>query len=297
MKSIFEGCAVALVTPFKGGNIDYPALERIVSQSIEKGAQAIVILATTGEGVAVSADERKKTISFCRKLTLAKTKLIVGTGNNNFDTCFTNTKMARDLGADGVLVVTPYYNKTTQRGIITYYQNLAKLHLPIIMYNVPSRTGLSIEPSTVEKIIETNEWVYGIKESTGDISRISKLCEICKNKISVYSGEDALNYIFYCLGAQGAISVTANVFADKVQRVFELSRAHKFEEALSLQRELYPVDNVLFCETNPIPIKYFMALAGLTNADVRLPLVSLSKENKTKVKQVFNDCKNNGWIK
>lgn len=297
MKCLFEGCAVALVTPFKGAKIDYLALERIILRDIEKGARAIVILATTGEGVTISAEEREKIISFCRRLTLGKAQLIVGTGNNNFETCFSSTKMARDLGADGALVVSPYYNKTTQRGLIEYYKKLAELHFPIIIYNVPSRTGLTIELETIEKLVQTNEWIYGIKESTTDISRIAKLCEICKDKIAVYSGEDALNYIFYCMGAQGAISVTANLFADKVQKVFEFCLNQNFGEALSVQRELFPIDDVLFCETNPIPIKYFMSLANLTSAEVRLPLVPLSNKNKTKVKQVHLTCKSKGWIK
>lgn len=297
MKSLFEGCGVALVTPFKGSKIDFHALERIVLSDIESGAQAIVILATTGEGVTISENERKEVISLCRKLTAGKTQLIVGTGNNNFDTCLRLTKTAKDLGADGALVVTPYYNKTTQRGLIAYYENLAKLQFPMIMYNVPSRTGLTIDLDTIEKIITTNEWVYGIKESTTDITRISKLCSICKDNIAVYSGEDELNYIFYCLGAQGAISVTANVFADKVQKVFTLTRQKKYDKALTLQRELSPINEALFCETNPIPVKYFMSLAGLTSSDVRLPLVPLSRENKTKIKQVFNAYQNKGWIK
>lgn len=297
MKSLFEGCGVALITPFKGSKIDFRALERIVLNNIESGAQAIVVLATTGEGVAISENERKKVILLCRKLTLGKAKLIVGTGNNNFNTCLRLTKMAKDLGADGALVVTPYYNKTTQHGLITYYENLAKLNFPMIMYNVPSRTGLMIELETVQKIIETNDWIYGIKESTTDSTRISKLCSICSDKISVYSGEDELNYIFYCLGAQGTISVTANALPAKVKKVFALTRQHKYDEALSLQRELSPINEVLFCETNPVPIKYFMSLAGLSNKKVRLPLVPLSKENKAKIKEVFKDCQNKGWIK
>lgn len=294
MKKLFEGCGVALITPFNGPKIDYQALKSIVSRNIEKGAQAIVILATTGEGTTVSEEEREKTILLCRQLTLGKAALIVGTGNNNFETCYRNTKTARDLGADGALVVTPYYNKTTQQGLITYYEKLAELHFPMIIYNVPSRTGLTIELDTVKNIIETNEWVYGIKESTTDISRISKLCSICKDNIAVYSGEDALNYVFYCLGAQGAVSVTANIFPDKVQKVFSLAHKQRFNEALLLQRKLSALDEILFCETNPVPIKYYMHLAGLTSPDVRLPLVPLLSKNKSKLKRVFTEYKN--WL-
>ena len=200
MKSVFEGCGVALVTPFKDKEIDFENLKKIIDDDLHKGAKAIVVLATTGEGTTISETEREQIIKFCRKLTFRKAKLIIGTGNNNFEVCKRYTKMAKKLGADAALVVTPYYNKTTQTGLVKYYQNLAKLKFPMIMYNVPSRTGLMIELDTVKKIIETNQYVYGIKESTTDIARISKLCEICKNKIAVYSGEDALNFVFYCLG-------------------------------------------------------------------------------------------------
>lgn len=296
MKSVFEGCGVALVTPFKDKEIDFENLKKIIDNDLHKGAKAIVVLATTGEGTTISETEREQIIKFCRKLTFRKAKLIIGTGNNNFEVCKRYTKMAKKLGADAALVVTPYYNKTTQTGLVKYYQNLAKLKFPMIMYNVPSRTGLMIELDTVKKIIETNQYVYGIKESTTDIARISKLCEICKNKIAVYSGEDALNFVFYCLGGSGAVSVTANIFADKVQKVYDLTKTGKIESALELQRKLFKIDDVLFCETNPVPVKYFMSLCAGMSEDVRLPLVKLSNKNKSKVKKVFELCSKEKWF-
>lgn len=296
MKSIFEGCGVALVTPFKNKKIDFENLKKIINKDIDKGAKAIVVLATTGEGTTIGEKERKKIIKFCRELTFGRAKLIVGTGNNNFEVCKRYTKMAKELGADAALVVTPYYNKTTQNGLVKFYQNLAKLKFPMIVYNVPSRTGLMVELDTIEKIIETNKYVYGIKESTTDIVRISKLCEICKDKIAVYSGEDALNFVFYCLGGSGAVSVTANIFADKVQEVYDLTKQGKIDRALALQRDLYKVDDVLFCETNPVPVKYFMSLCKDMSEDVRLPLVKLSQKNKSKVKRVFDLCSSKKWI-
>lgn len=290
MKSLFEGTGVALVTPFRKNKIDFVALEKIILRDISQGARAIVVLATTGEGVTITKEERIDIIKFARKLIGKDTKLIVGTGNNNFDVCYQNTQMAKQLGADGALVVTPYYNKTSQQGIVNYYKRLAGLELPMIVYNVPSRTGLMIELDTVKKIIDTNPFVFGIKESTTDIARISKLCKICKDKIAVYSGEDALNFVFYCLGGQGAISVTANIFADKVQKVFELVQKSNVQDALKLQQQLFKVDDVLFCETNPVPVKYFMSLAGLVKDDVRMPLVKMLKKNKNKVQKVFELC-------
>ena len=283
MKSIFEGTGVALVTPFKDDKIDFDSLGKLIDAGIDGGVKAFVALGTTGEGVSVSTDERIEIIKFCKAAIGQKAKLIVGTGNNNFSTCYENTRLAKELGADGALVVTPYYNKTTQFGLIKYYQELSKLKFPMIMYNVPSRTGLMLELSTIGAIINANDWVYGIKESTSDASRICKLCALCKDKISVYSGEDALNHLFYTQGGSGAISVTANAFPDKVQKIFELCKEGNFSDALSLQHKLAQIDEALFFETNPIPIKYMLSQKGICSPDVRLPLVQMSEEGKSKL--------------
>ena len=283
MKSIFEGTGVALVTPFKKGKIDYENLEKIIELDIQKQAKAIVILATTGEGTTISFEEKKQMIKFCKNLIGDRAKLVVGTGNNNFDLCLKQTKLARDLGADAALVVTPYYNKTTQDGLVQYYQKLAALKFPMIAYNVPARTGLMIELSTVEKLLQ-NPYIFGIKESTTDIARITQLCRICRDKIAVYSGEDDLNFLFYCLGANGSISVTANLFADKVEQVFQFVKDEKLEKARLLQDELSPLNKILFCETNPIPVKYLMSLKGLIEPDVRMPLVLPTKEHQDALK-------------
>lgn len=288
MKSIFEGTGVAIVTPFKNGEIDFEALGRLIEMDLNKGAKAIVALGTTGEGSTISESERKEIIKFCKEKINGRAKLVVGTGNNNFEICLANTKMARDLGADGALVVTPYYNKTTQMGLVKYYQELSHLQFPMIVYNVPSRTGLMLELSTIQVILKANEWVYGVKESTADAARICKLSQICKDKIAVYSGEDNLNYLFHCLGGSGAISVTANLYADKVQSVFELCKEKNFEKALAIQQALAPIDEALFFETNPIPIKYALSQKGLCSEEVRLPLVLMSDENKSKLTKVLN---------
>lgn len=283
MKRIFYGSGVALVTPFKNGKIDFQSMGNMLENCIKEGTKAIVILATTGEGATVERDERRKVIEFCKEKIDGKAKMIVGTGNNNFSTCFSLTKEAKDMGADGALVVTPYYNKTTQAGLVKFYKELGKTKFPMIIYNVPSRTGLNVELDTVEKIIDANEFVYGIKESTCDINRIIKLHQICKDKIAIYSGEDELNYVFYCLGASGCISVTANAFPRHVQMLFEMVKERNMESARELQKHLSPINNILFCETNPIPIKYMLKEMGLIeNDEVRLPLVKLSRKNKSK---------------
>lgn len=289
MKSLFEGVGVAIVTPIIGDEIDYASLGNLIDKTIESGASAIVALGTTGEGVSVSKDERISIIKFCKEKINNRAKLIVGTGNNNFKICYENTMLAKELGADGALVVTPYYNKTTQNGLVRYYEVLSELEFPMIMYNVPSRTGLNIELGTIKEIIDSNQLVYGIKESMADINRIQKLCQICKDKIAVYSGEDALNYIFYCLGASGAISVTANALCQDVAFVFDAVKQHKFSEALERQNDLSEINEALFYETNPIPVKRLLYSMGLVSSDkVRLPLVELSNKNKILIDEIAN---------
>lgn len=280
MRSLFYGTGVAIVTPFKNGAIDYEAFQMLLCETISKGARAVIVLGTTGEGVSVSQYERRNLIEFAKQTIKDKAKLIVGTGNNNFETCKHNTQMAKDLGADGALIVTPYYNKTTQNGLIQYYTQLSIIGIPIIMYNVPSRTGLNIETKTV-KVLLDNPMIYGLKEATCDVNRIIELSNICKDNIALYSGEDNLNYVFYCLGGNGTISVTANICADKVQAVYENAQNGNYNKALELQNELDEVNKALFIETNPIPVKTIMAEMGMIERDVRMPLVNATKENSS----------------
>ena len=288
MKKLFEGVGIAVVTPFLFNRVDYRSLEKLLRKGIEEGASAIIVLGTTGEGSTISAEERMNIINFCRKIIKPPVKMIVGTGNNNFEVCKENTSIAKKLGADGVLVVTPYYNKTTQRGLEAYYAELSKQEIPIIMYNVPSRTGLSIDVSTVEKIISSNEWIYGIKESTADINRIMSLCKVCRDKIAVYSGEDDLNYLFYCLGGDGTISVTANAFCKEVDEIYRFVKQENLKEALSAHERLSPINKMMFCETNPIPVKYFLKEMDLiVSEEVRKPLIDLEENNKERIKNML----------
>ena len=286
MKCLFSGVGVALVTPFSHNKIDFDSMQKLIETCITQGADAIVALATTGEAPNISIAERKEIILFCKKVIADRAKLIVGTGHNNFSICKKLTRQAKELGADGCLVVTPYYNKTTQQGLIKYYQELSKIKLPIIMYNVPARTGLCIDLSTVEKIVETNAYVYGIKESTTDINRIIKLHEICDSKIAIYSGEDDLNFLFYCLGGDGTISVTANAFCQRVKNIYSLCKNGSFFHARKQQKELAKINSLMFCETNPVPIKYTLEkLNIITNSEVRLPLVPLEQPHKNQIEQ------------
>ncbi len=291
MKSLFEGAGVAMVTPFKQGQVDYKSLYKLINTNIKKGVKAIILLGTTGEGVSVTSKEREDIIKFAKNIIGNRVKLIVGTGNNNFITCQENTIMAKNLGVDGVLVVTPYYNKTTQKGLIEYYTQLSKIGIPIIMYNVPSRTGLNIEVETVKKLLEV-DMIYGLKESTCDISRIIELANVCEGKIALYSGEDLLNYVFYCLGAKGCVSVTANIVPDKVQKVYEMVQSGEYEKARVLQNELEEINKGMFVETNPIPVKTFMANMNMIDEEVRMPLVRPTDQTVSLINKLINKLKN-----
>ncbi|MBO4569647.1 MAG: 4-hydroxy-tetrahydrodipicolinate synthase [Clostridia bacterium] len=288
MKELFFGCGVALVTPFIDGKIDYKSFKNLIVNCLNNDANAIVILATTGEGSTITLSERIKLTRLAKRIINDRAKLIVGTGNNNFSDCYKLTALAKKQGADAALIVTPYYNKTTQDGIINFYDKLSEIGLPIIIYNVPARTGLSIELETIKKIIQTNKMVVGLKESTTDITRIIALHNICKDKIAIYSGEDNLNYLFYCLGANGTISVTANAFPKQVSKLYSLVKNNELKQANALFQSLSKIDNALFIETNPIPVKYLLKQLNLIASDeVRLPLVPL------KNKQVINSLVKN----
>ena len=294
MKSIFNGTGVAIVTPFYKNKIDYTSLKNLIEKTINEGANAIILLGTTGESCTISFTERKNLIKFCKNTINNRIKLIVGVGNNNLKTCFKNMELAKKFNVDAVLAVTPYYNKTTQHGIIEYYKQLAKFELPIIMYNVPARTGLNIELSTIQHIISTNPYVYGIKESTTDINRILELLNICKDKISVYSGEDHLNYVFYTLGSQGTISVTANAYTKQVSLIHKLIEQKEYTKALNLQNQLQPINHILFCETNPVPIKNLLQKLNLIKSnEVRLPLVPLTEEHNKELENIMKDFNSN----
>jgi len=275
MRSLFEGVGVAIITPFKEGKIDYSAFKNLIKKNIYEGAKAIIVLGTTGESSTITEEERGMLIAYAKRVIAGRVKLIVGTGSNDFKKAYKNTLLAKELGVDGELVVTPYYNKTTQAGLIEYYTRLCEIGLPIIMYNVPSRTGVTIEIDTIEKLIQ-NKMIYGLKESTADIQRIIHISTIYKDKVALYSGEDSLNYIFYTLGGNGAISVSANAYCQKVVKVYDLVKLGLYNDALTVSNSLAGINKALFCEVNPIPIKYLLHKLGLCENEVRMPLVPLS---------------------
>lgn len=283
MKELFKGSCVALITPFKKNKIDYEKLGEIIDFQLLAGTDAILILGTTGEGATVTYDERVEMMKFCRERIGEKSKMLVGAGSNSTRIAVDLCKTAEECGADGLLVVTPFYNKCNQNGLLCHYGVIAKsVHIPIIVYNVPSRTGVNIQPETAEKL-STIDNIIGIKEANSDKAHIDKMCEILKGKMAVYSGNDDLNLYFLERGASGVISVTANVFPELVAQVCsEYFSGSKLESQL-LQEKLQGVNKALFTDVNPIPVKYAMSRLKMCNNELRLPLTPLAIEGKLKV--------------
>ena len=283
-KCIFKGSGVALVTPFnKSGEVNYFELKRLIEFQIVSNTNAIIILGTTGEASTITDDERIKIIKFTVNQVAGRIPVIVGTGSNSTQRAITLTKQAEELGADAALIVSPYYNKTTQKGLIEHFKLIAKTtKLPIILYNVPSRTGLNILPETVVKLAKIKN-IVAIKEASGDISQIIKLIKIKPPSFKVYSGDDMLTFPMISLGASGVVSVTANCYPSEVSQLCKHSLRGEHKQALLLHNKLHEINKNLFLEVNPICIKHYMNLIGRNVGGTRPPLTTVSKETHQKL--------------
>ena len=291
MKELFNGSCVALITPFKKNKIDYKKLEEILDFQKLSGTDAILILGTTGESPTITFSERQKLISFCRERVSESVKLLVGTGSNSTQNAIKLSKNAEKLGADGLLIVTPYYNKCTQEGLFKHYEEIAKsVNTPIILYNVPSRTCVNIEPETAEKLSKI-ENIVGIKEASSNKEHIDKMFEMVGKEIAIYSGNDDLNSYFLKKGGRGVISVTANIFPELVKQECDLFFDGQVEEGETLQQKLCGINKAMFIETNPIPVKYGASYLNLCENELRLPLTSLRPENEAFVEKEIDKLK------
>ncbi len=277
--SLFTGSAVALITPFHDGAVDYTAMTRLIELQIASGTDAIVALGTTGEAATLMQDEREEVIRFVVERVSNRIPVIVGTGSNNTEDAIQKSRFAEAVGADGLLIVTPFYNKTTQEGLLAHYSSIAEqVRLPIILYNVPSRTGLNIKPETVKKLVRSCENIVGIKEASGDISQITQLAAICP-ECDIYSGNDDQVVPILSIGGKGVISTIANIHPEAMHMMCKAYEEGDTEEARRLQLALLPLQQAAFCEVNPIPIKTMMGLLKLCDPEVRLPLVKPSLEH------------------
>ena len=270
--SIFRGSGVAIVTPFQNGSVDFTAFTRLIELQIANRTDAIICAATTGESSTLSTDERLSVIQFVVERVNGRVPVIASTGGNNTEEVISNSKSAEAIGVDGLLVVTPYYNKTTQAGLVRHYFTVADaVETPIIVYNVPSRTGLNVLPQTMAELC-THENIVGTKEASGNIEQIVNIAALCP-QCDIYSGNDDHVLPVLSIGGKGVISTIANIVPGEMHALCEAFFKGDIQLARQLQLQLIPIWKAAFCEVNPIPLKAMMGLMQLCEPDVRLPLV------------------------
>lgn len=290
-KPIFEGMATALVTPLTENGIDYDAFGKLIDWQIEEGIDGLVICGTTGEGSTLTDEEHKEAIAFSVKRAAGRVPIIAGTGSNDTAYALELTEFACSAGVDGVLVVTPYYNKATQKGLIKMFTQIAdKSTVPVILYNVPSRTGVNIAPATVAALAEHPN-INAIKEASGNISQIAEVAALCGDKINIYSGNDDQVIPIMSLGGKGCISVLSNLLPKESSEMCRKFREGDVKGAAEMQLKYLHLINALFCEVNPIPVKAAMAKMGFCEDYLRLPLTSIEEDNR---KKLYNEMKNVG---
>ena len=278
--TVFTGAATAIITPFQNGEIDYKRFAELIEWQIAEGIDAIVAVGTTGEGSTLTDAEHKEAIRFCVEQVNGRVPVIAGTGSNDAAYAIELTKYACEVGADAMLLVTPYYNKATQKGLITFFTAIADASTkPCILYNVPGRTGCNLLPETCA-VLADHPNIVAIKEASGNISQIAKLAQLCGDKIDIYSGNDDQIVPILSLGGVGVISVLSNLLPRETSRM-----CHRFLEgdvkgACEDQLRYIPLVDALFCEVNPIPVKAAMAAMGYTENSLRLPLTPMEKKNE-----------------
>lgn len=288
---VFKGCGTAIVTPFTEDGVNFDEFGKLIENQIENKVDAIIVCGTTGESATMTEQERKETIKYAIEKVAKRTKVVVGTGSNNTKSAIEMSKFAEEAGADALLVVTPYYNKTTQKGLIMHYTAIAsEVKLPIIMYSVPSRTGVNIAPETCKELAKI-ENIVAIKEASGNISQVAKIASLCGDNLAIYSGNDDQIIPVLSLGGKGVISVLSNIMPkythDMCYKYFE----GNVSEALKMQLDVIDLCDALFSEVNPIPAKYALNLMGYNFGKPRMPLIELSDSNKEVLKQVMEKHK------
>ena len=279
-KTVFKGMATAIVTPMTKTDIDYEALGRFIEFQLESGINAIVVMGTTGENATIEYCDQKEVIRFTVEKVAGRVPVIAGTGTNNTDHVLHNTRNACEVGADAVLVVTPYYNKATQNGLYHFFTTIADAStVPVILYNVPGRTGVNLLPKTVARLAEHPN-IVGVKEATGNVAQMVEIMHLCGDKIDVYSGEDALTVPMLAMGGAGTISVLSNVVPKEAVAMTDAFFAGDLQTAAKLQCDLLPLTNALFSEVNPIPAKAAVSAMGYGEENLRLPLTPMEDANR-----------------
>ncbi|WP_350344734.1 4-hydroxy-tetrahydrodipicolinate synthase [Proteinivorax tanatarense] len=287
--SIFKGSGVALVTPFKEGKVNFEKLEELINWHISNSTDAIIVCGTTGESATLSTEEKKQVITFAVEKTKGRVPLIAGTGGNNTEEVVKMSKFAESQGADGLLIVTPYYNKTTQRGIVNHYFTISDaVDVPIILYNVPGRTGLNIEPKTVAYLAERKN-IIGIKEASADISQVAQIANLCPKGFAIYSGNDDQIVPLLSLGGAGVISVVANILPKETHDMAQNYLDGDTDKARDIQLKMLDVIDAMFIETNPIPVKTALNMMGMDVGELRQPLIEMEKQNRDTLAESLRD--------
>jgi len=288
---MFTGTYTAIVTPFRNGQVDEPALARLIRAQIKGGVDGIVPVGTTGESPTVNYEEHIHIIALSVKYAASKIKVLAGTGANSTSEAIYLTEQAEKVGADGSLQVAPYYNKPTQEGLYQHFREIArKTRLPLVLYSIPGRCGIEIGVDTIQRLVKDCPRVIGIKEAGGNSDRVSQLRAVLGSKFEIMSGDDALTLPFMAVGAQGVISVASNVAPRQVSQMVKAYAAGRSAAALKLHQQLYPLFKDLFIESNPVPVKAALAMMGMIEEEYRLPLVPLSSKNRDIVRATLKRC-------
>ena len=286
---LFTGSAAAIITPFTKDTVDYPSLGRLLTFQLENGTDAIVVCGTTGEAATMSYIERMRTIEYTVRHVNGRVPVIAGTGSNNTVNALTLSRDAASAGVDGVLVVTPFYNKATQAGLVAHYNTIAdKIDLPMIVYDVPSRTGVTVAPETY-LALSKHPRIVGVKEASGNFAQIQKTRELCGDGFAIWSGNDDETVPICALGGVGVISVAANVLPAEMHTLARLCMDNDFAEAGKLQLYLKDFCDAMFCEVNPIPVKKALNLMGKEVGALRAPLTEMEEENAAKLEKAMKE--------
>lgn len=289
MKGFFYGSATAIITPFDENGVNYDTFAELIEHQIAGGTDAIVFLGTTGEPATMSLEEEFQVMDYVVKKVAGRCKVIIGCGSNDTNHAIEMAKKAESYGADGLLAVTPYYNKCTQNGLVAYYKAICSaVSIPVIAYNVPGRTGVEIQPATMAKIAEIPN-IAGIKDAGGNMSKTMETFRLIREKCDLYSGEDALNLPILACGGAGVISVLSNVVPADVKKLCDLVKEGTMSEAIALNDKLLPLANACFIEVNPIPVKAAMGLLGYNVGTPRAPLTEIEETNKAKLAKAMQD--------
>jgi 4-hydroxy-tetrahydrodipicolinate synthase len=286
---VLEGVFTALVTPFRDGEVDEPALRELVEIQVAAGVDGVAPCGSTGEAATLSHAEHGRVVEIVVDAVRGRVQVLAGTGSNNTRESIELTRHARSVGVDAALLISPYYNKPTQEGIVAHYSAIAReTGLPLVVYNIPGRTASNILPATLARLADV-EHVVGVKESCGDIEQISQVVAECPPSFSVLSGDDAMILPVLAVGGRGAVSTTSNVAPREVVELVRSYRAGDHARALALHQRLLPLFRALFCETNPIPVKAALALQGRIRDEIRLPLTRLTQQNRERLQVALKE--------